>query len=410
MRIGYLMQAGVPEVRKPPYDGPANHVRQVCTELIKRGHCVCLMVFLDGQIWKSDDLELFEPVTVRWIDSGPIRWIESGVRRIQRMLRLPYLAFFESLHFALACCQELKGFDLFYERIGWVGYGGGLASRWMNIPLVLEENGNHLSVMEALGNAPKGIQRRISEALMDRAMRRAAHVIASGEGWRTHFIERYRVREDHVTTVENGTELVSLLSRKDLLSFGAPPNPQDDITLVYVGGFFPWHGVDNLLRALARARNQGVQAKLILIGSGVGKEQAGQLTEYLHLGKVVTYTGRLSPQQFAPILARADIGLSPYCGWKEFSGLKILDYKAAGLATIASGLDGKPPTVTHGRTGLIVPPCDEDTLCEAIVKLASDPGLRRKMGVAARIEAEEYHSWEATVRQLESLFEKVVKK
>ena len=133
------------------------------------------------------------------------------------------------------------------------------------------------------------------------------------------------------------------MQRDQLYSFKDDAPPRKTVTLIYVGGFYPWHGISILLPALACARQQGVNAQLILIGSGSGFTEAKELTEELTLTDIVTFTGQLKPEEYAPRLAEADIGVSPYCGWKEYSGLKILDYKAMGLATIASGLDGMPP-------------------------------------------------------------------
>ena len=100
--------------------------------------------------------------------------------------------------------------------------------------------------------------------------------------------------------------------------------------------------------------------------------------------------------------------MAPYCGWPELSGLKVLDYKAAGLPTIASGRDGHPPTLKHGQTGLIVPPCNTEPLCQAIVQLCADGVLRRRMGQAARLEAESMHGWDETARRLERVFNTVL--
>jgi glycosyltransferase involved in cell wall biosynthesis len=83
--------------------------------------------------------------------------------------------------------------------------------------------------------------------------------------------------------------------------------------------------------------------------------------------------------------------------------LKIFDYKAAGLACIASGEGDQPATLKHGTTGWIVPPCDEDALVEAIITLSGDQLLRKKMGQAARLEAERLHTWENTAAQLEKV-------
>jgi glycosyltransferase involved in cell wall biosynthesis len=427
MKIGYLAQQEM-QLQTPPFDGPANHVHHVAAALTELGHSVRLLVNQEGRLWRSDDLteipdrgKEWSPVRVRRMDAGPARWAERGVRRVQYELHAPYAALFESVRFAQACRQELAGVDLLYERMSWVSYGGALAARWMGVPLVLENNGDPLADLEAKEIAPQGMQRRLSVGLMQRTVDQAAHVVTTGEGWRDQFLARWGTDPARVTTVENGTDLVRLLQRSDLRSFAKMPSEIPDrgpdggaemppVTLVYVGGFLPWHGIDVLLKALARANARdgaGVRVRLLLVGAGDGLASVRQQAAELGLEEVLTFAGRLSASEFAPLLAQADIGVSPYCGWNEFSGLKILDYKAAGLPTITSGLDGRPATVSHGRTGLIVPPCDASALCDAILSLSADEERRRQMGRAARLEAEACHSWEHTARQLEAILMQV---
>jgi glycosyltransferase involved in cell wall biosynthesis len=403
MKIGYLMQQGV-DVRRAPFDGPANHVRNVIEELRRRGHEVRLIARLDGTIWKSDDLIAFEPVRVKHLDAGPLRWFERALRRVQYELALPYLGLFESSRFAAACAQELADYQLLIERRSWMTYGGVLAAHWLKIPIVLEDNGDPLADLEAKGEAPQGLQRRLSLAIMRRAIHAATHVVASGDGWRDACRKRWQLAADRITTIENGTTLVEILQREQLRAFQQVDLCDKQSTLVYVGGFYPWHGITQLLHAFARAAAQGAKARLILIGSGSGFKEAQQLALELDILDLVTFTGHLSPCDYAPYLAEADIGLSPYCNWMEFSGLKVLDYKAAGLATIASGRNGQPATLQHGRSGWIVPPCDEDALTRAISHLAADRQLCRRLGRTARMEAEQSHRWQHTASRLEELF------
>ena len=135
--------------------------------------------------------------------------------------------------------------------------------------------------------------------------------------------------------------------------------------------------------AVARGDNQS----RVSIGAGANLEAMKQLAHDLQIAQLVTFTNRLPPERYATYLAEADIGLAPYCNWSEFFGLKLLDYKAAGLATIASGMNGQPAVLAHGHTGWIVPPCDINALCAAIIQLSTDPALRMRMGRAARLEA-----------------------
>ncbi|HWQ83751.1 MAG TPA: glycosyltransferase family 4 protein [Anaerolineales bacterium] len=407
MKIGYLLE-GSEEVRRPPYNGPANHVRQIIRELLNMGHIVRLLARIDGQIWYSDDLKLFVPIESLPPDRGWQRLVEKGVRRGQSAFRLPYWGYFESRRFAQACQSVLGGYDIFLERFTWMNYGGLLAARAMDIPWVAEYNGDPLADLEAKQADPHGLQRIISVWLTKWTLNQAEHVIATGDGWRANCSENWGVSPEEITVIENGTDLLQLLDRPMLKSFQSPAF-QQPVQVVYLGGFYPWHGIHILLRAMCTAIAAGVQFRLVLIGAGSGMEEAQEMVRASGLGEYVEFTGRLTAQAYAPYLAQADIGVSPYCGWKEYSGLKLFDYKAAGLACIASGENGQPATLKHGETGWIVPPCDEEKLTQALVHLADQPELRRKLGQAARLEAENYHGWDHTTDKLENILENIIK-
>jgi glycosyltransferase involved in cell wall biosynthesis len=291
--------------------------------------------------------------------------------------------------------------------MSWVSYGGALTSRATGAPLVLENNGDHLADLDAKGIAPRGAQRRLSIALMGRTIRQASHIVVSGDSWRDAFIRRWDVPPDRVTTVENGTALVRLLPRSALRAFRTEPDDSAPLKLVYLGGFQPWQGVEVLLRAIAG--NAALrEARVTLIGSGPGAATAQQLAADLGIARQVTFTGALAAEDYAPILADSDIGLAPYCDWPEYSGLKLFDYKAAGLAVIASGENGRPAVLKHGQTGWIVPPCNEGALADALLQLAASTELRRRLGQNARLEAEACHGWDATARRLDAIFAELV--
>jgi glycosyltransferase involved in cell wall biosynthesis len=356
---------------------------------------------LDGRLWVSDDLVEFNPVVVPRIDRGWLRVVERVARSTQSALRLPFLGWFNSLRFAWACQQELSDCDVFLERMSWIMAGGVRASEKMGIPLVLEYNGDPLADLTAKGVAPSGLQRRISVGQMRRIIQAASHVVATGDGWRMNCIQQWGASPEKVSTVENGTDLLHRLDCVDLRSFQERPAEQPP-TLVYLGGFSAWQGVILLLKAFPQVLARFPQARLLLIGAGPEEAQARRLVETLGLTSSVSFLGQMSMDAYAPRLAGADIGLSPYCRWPEYSGLKIFDYKAAGLPVIASGLDGMPRSVRTGETGLVVPPCDPDALVEAIYELLANADLRREMGRRARLEAEAGHGWEHTAANLEA--------
>lgn len=408
MRIGYLLQEGVPELRRHPLSGPAIHVQQVVRELQNQGHQVRVLARLDRQIYCTADLQNFSRLTIPWLDHGPIRLLERVVRRTQYELRLPYLALFESVRFARACMLFLPDCDLFYERMGWMGYGGALAARIIRKPLILEINGDHLSELKMRGMEPKGLQRWLSMRLMQAAIHQTNHFVASGAGWRDLFIQRWHVAPGQITVIENGSRLVETLKRSDLKSFLPLEQQTSPPIVVYIGAFEAWHGIPILLQATRSVLDQGIQFRLRLIGSGPLKEEIQEIVRELTLEPQVDIVGRLSFDQLAENLATADIGVSPYCGRAEYSGLKLIDYKAAGLAIITSGEHGQPAEIEHGQTGWVVPPCDVEALAAALLKLIQEPALRIQLGQNARLEAEQIHSWRQTANALEQVFKQVI--
>jgi glycosyltransferase involved in cell wall biosynthesis len=404
------MQAGAPDVRKRPLSGPAIHVLKVHEELQALGHQVRLVAFFDDKIWKSEDLNIFEQVEISWLDTGPLRWCERIIRRLQNEFRLPYAAAFDSFRISQACCQELADYDILYERMGWFGYGGGIASKRLKIPLILEVNGDHLSEFEILGLAPVGMQRSLSTHLMHWTTKQAAHMVATGEGWKQRFVERWGGDPNRVSVIENGSEFVTTLKREQLRSFNPDYYQKKPIVIIYIGAFEQWHGISILLQAVARAISNGICIHLVLAGTGREEGKIREEIQNLALNNHVTLPGHLLPEELCPYLAEAEIGVSPYYGRVEYSGLKLLDYKAAGLAIIASGENGQPSVVDHDKTGLIVTPGDIDDLFQAIVKLSMDTERRKRMGREARIDAEKNHSWRETAQNLETIFKRVMKK
>ncbi|MDX1524230.1 MAG: glycosyltransferase family 4 protein, partial [Anaerolineae bacterium] len=378
-------------------------------ELQARGHQVLVLAKYENAVWKSEDLVNFVRLSVG-LDRGVPRLIERLVRRVQYELKIPYAAFFESLRFVQACRQELTEFDLLYERMGWMGYAGSWASRKLGMPLILEVNGDHLPEFEMLGLAPRGIQRHLSTILTRWAAHQAVHSVATGDGWARKFCQRWGVNSQKISVVENGSQLVDLLDQAELKAFQNEIAGDEPVVSVYVGAFEPWHGLDVLLRAVSRLGSAAGRLKLLLIGTGTMEEQLRNLVGALNLEKQVIFTGHLTPDGMAARLREAEIGFSPYCGRTEYSGLKLIDYKAAGLATIASGIDGQPAVIDDEKTGLIVSPCDEEALCQAIAHLIENPERRKRMGRNARYDAEHQHSWRNTVNHLEEIFEKTVSK
>lgn len=63
---------------------------------------------------------------------------------------------------------------------------------------------------------------------------------------------------------------------------------------------------------------------------------------------------------------------------------------AAGLAVVATAVDGNAEAVEDGVNGILTPPGDPQALADALLRLLDDPALAEEMGVAGRERADEF--------------------
>jgi glycosyltransferase involved in cell wall biosynthesis len=120
----------------------------------------------------------------------------------------------------------------------------------------------------------------------------------------------------------------------------------------------------------------------------------------------VVSLGALPPAQIPLALAACDVGVLP--GSNEYGQpMKLLEYAAAGLATVAPDLPPVRQLVVDGRTGLLFPPGDVDGLAGAIGRLLNDEALRHRLGTAARRRVAGNGDWRERGRELAAVAERV---
>lgn len=106
------------------------------------------------------------------------------------------------------------------------------------------------------------------------------------------------------------------------------------------------------------------------------------------------------------LIASLDIGLMPLenTPWEQGKcGYKLIQYMASGLPVIASNVGANKDIVKHGVNGYLVN--SESEWLDSLRKLALDPVLRKKMGMAGRRMVEETYSLQAQSGRLIELFE-----
>lgn len=86
-------------------------------------------------------------------------------------------------------------------------------------------------------------------------------------------------------------------------------------------------------------------------------------------------------------------------------GRVIIEAMARERAVVASDAGGPQEIITPMETGLLSPPGDAERLAESVVRLLTDPDLRKRLGQAARREVEQVYRIEDEVRIVQDVYD-----
>jgi glycosyltransferase involved in cell wall biosynthesis len=183
---------------------------------------------------------------------------------------------------------------------------------------------------------------------------------------------------------------------------GQSRQPGSPLMIVCVSRFVPRKRQVDLVRALARLRPAHRSIRAVFAGYGPTLESIRSLVQSLGLNEIVEFRGRTKPDEIRSILADADVFCLPTL-W-EGTVISVMEAMATGLPVVASNVNGVSEVVDDRVTGILVPPCRDDLLAEALDELLSDHSLRRRMGAAGRRRVESNFRLDEIVRRKEDLY------
>jgi len=172
----------------------------------------------------------------------------------------------------------------------------------------------------------------------------------------------------------------------EIVHYGIDPNGDPkpyaagDRRLLCVGRLIPIKGHIVLLRAFAAAKRDLPDLQLDIAGGGPLEPALKALVRELGIADSVHFLGHVSPIQAA--IERAAVVVVPSMG--EGFGMVALEAMERARPVIAAAIGGLGELVRDGETGLLVPPGEAEPLHAAIVRLAGDLDLARRMGEAGR--------------------------
>lgn len=147
-----------------------------------------------------------------------------------------------------------------------------------------------------------------------------------------------------------------------------------------------------LMDAVARLRDEGVKAKVLLIGDGPMRAAIEARVAALNLGESVIMPGMASDVR--PYVAATDLGVNCSLSIETLS-LSALEILAMGAPMVMSDIGGASEII-DGENGILFPPGDDDALLAALRHFAS-AATREAAGKAARARVEAHFDHRAMV-------------
>lgn len=198
------------------------------------------------------------------------------------------------------------------------------------------------------------------------------------------------------------------LRRRDMSELLELPEPSGDtIRFVSVGRMLPWKGYHAGLRAFAAAGLPG--AEYWLVGEGPALRRLRRLALELGIADRVRFCGALPRPEALAVLGRCHALVHP--SLHDSGGWVCLEAMTAGRPVICLALGGPAEMVT-ADAGIRIRTDDAGQvhrdLTRALVTLAGDPGLRRRMGAAGRRRALDHYVWETKGERLAALYDSLV--
>jgi glycosyltransferase involved in cell wall biosynthesis len=122
-------------------------------------------------------------------------------------------------------------------------------------------------------------------------------------------------------------------------------------------------------------RTVDVPMTLTVVGDGPLRRRTEAAAARRGLGSSVTVTGRLPPDEVAPVLARSDVYVAPAV--LESFGLAALEARCVGLPVVGRADSGIPEFVRHGEEGLLG--ATDDELRRNLQRLVEEPATRYRI-------------------------------
>jgi len=287
-------------------------------------------------------------------------------------------------------------------------------ARRRGLPLVYEIRAFWEDAAVGNGTGREGSARyRLTRALETHAVRRADAVAVICDGLRGDLVRR-GIAPEKIIVAPNGV---------DMELFGHPPAPdaafarslglEDADTIGFIGSFYDYEGLDDLIAAMPALIARRANAQLLLVGGGPMEAALKAQAAASPAHERIRFAGRVPHDEVERYYALIDILAYPRKKMRLtelVTPLKPLEAMAQRKLVAASDVGGHRELIEDGVTGTLFPPGDPAALADALTGLferRADWDTRRD---AARAYVERERNWSSNISRYAPLYQRLTGK
>ena len=206
---------------------------------------------------------------------------------------------------------------------------------------------------------------------------------------------------DKVVYIENGvnTDIFSpkeKIGARNLLKW-----KYDGFYLLYIGSFYPRHGIQQIIQIIRHIKPKLPNVKLIMVGSGYSLESAVRLAKELRLTSHIDFVGEIDYENIPTYINASDVGIFFLTGsGKKYYGkpIKLYEYMSCGKPVITNEAYGE--FVREKGIGIVVSEKDYEQAADTIIQLLKNNALMALMGEKGKKIIRDSISWEVTAKKI----------
>lgn len=295
---------------------------------------------------------------------------------------------FQALRETQSLIREIRP-DLIHAHSSKAGLIGRLAGSLCQVPTVFTAHG--------WGFTPRTpLFRQIIALLSEKLSASLAEKLICVAESDCQLAKQYRLTTSYkLVTIRYGISNLPITQANPLIE---PPR------LIMVARFNEQKDQTTLIKALHCLKRNDIH--LDFVGSGPSMESSRYLAQSLGIADNISFLG--DRKDVSNLLAKSQIFVLS----THYEGLpiSILEAMRSGLPVVATNVNGIPEEVSHGESGLLVPPSDEQALASALEMLIDSPELRQLMGNAGRQKFLQEFTVERMITEIESVYKQILEK